>query len=78
MSTSMPIDMFDRVLLHEIAHAIMWETRLSELLSLVGVSEELLAWFLEAHAIEAVSVAMESLGRGVCVDGTCMGGHEWN
>ena len=78
MSTSIPIDMFDKVLLHEVAHAIMWETRLSDLLSLgtgTSRSEELLAWFLETHATEAIGITTTALGRGVCVDDICVKGY---
>lgn len=77
ISTSTPIAMFDRVLLHEVSHAIMWESGLSDLLAHAsgsGTMEELLAWFLESHSIEAIVLTSSALGRGVCVDGTCIGG----
>lgn len=80
ISTSVPLSMFDRVYLHEVAHAIMDETGVTELLSAVSdrdrriLFEETLAWFLETHAIEAIDAASRSLGRPVCVDGTCIGG----
>lgn len=80
ISTSVPLSMFDRVYLHEVAHAIMDETGVTELLSAVSdrdrriLLEETLAWFLETHAIEAIDAASRSLGRPVCVDGTCIGG----
>lgn len=80
ISTSVPLSMFDRVYLHEVAHAIMDETGVTKLLSAVSdrdrriLLEETLAWFLETHAIEAIDAASRSLGRPVCVDGTCIGG----
>ena len=62
--------MLDRVLLHEVAHAVMWEAGISQSLP----AEELLAWFLETHSIEVLSATIAALGRGVCVDGLCIGG----
>lgn len=73
MSTSTPPGMLDRVLLHEVAHAVMWESGLSELLP-SALTEELLAWFLESHSVEVLTATVSALGRGVCVDGLCMGG----
>lgn len=72
ISTSTPVDMFDRILLHEVAHAVMAESGVSDLLSVLP--EELLAWFLETHGIEVLNATIDSLGRGVCVDGLCIGG----
>ena len=75
--------LLDKVYLHEVAHAIMVESGLSELLPAATddreqiFAEELLAWFLESHAIEAVDAVNRSLGRPVCVDGTCIGGARW-
>lgn len=37
------------------------------------MAEELLAWFLETHAIEVIDAVSMALGRKVCVDGLCMG-----
>lgn len=37
------------------------------------LAEETLAWFLERHAIEVIDAVSASLGRMVCVDGTCIG-----
>lgn len=76
--------MFDRVYLHEAAHAAMTETGVPELLSVASdgsdsvFMEELLAWFLESHGIEVIDAVSESLGRPVCVDKTCLGGTRWN
>lgn len=77
MSSSVLPPTFDQVLLHEIAHAMMEESGVNELLSQVTDGrqqvfvEELMAWFLERHAIEAIDLATTSLGRPVCVNGTC-------
>lgn len=68
ISTSTPPGMLDRVLLHEVAHAVMWEAGISQSLP----AEELLAWFLETHSIEVLSTTISALGRGVCVDGLCI------
>ena len=57
--------LFDRVLLHEIAHAIMWQFRLPDEL------DEYLAQVIEHHAVEATVIASQSLGRQICVKGFC-------
>lgn len=85
MSEAIPPAMFDQVLVHEAAHAMMEESGLSDTLAAaVGdrrqvMAEELLAWFLETHAIEVIDAVSMALGRKVCVDGLCMGegGTEW-
>lgn len=71
--------LLDRVLLHEIAHAVTasWGL-LGRMRSVVPARswvsvEEWAAQLVEGHAIEAVAAASRSLGRPVCVDGTCMG-----
>ena len=69
--------MFDQVFLHEVAHAIMVETGVTDLLAGGVLAEELLAWFLETHAIEAIDVASISLGRPVCVRDKCMKEESW-
>jgi hypothetical protein len=70
--------LLDRVLLHEVGHAITMSWGLlprmrSEALrgNLVGV-EEWAAQLVENHAIEAVMAASEALGRPVCVRGNCL------
>lgn len=78
LSMSIPPEMFDRVYLHELAHAVMYEHGVTELLSGVlddnarVLVEELLAWFLERHSIEVTAAASMSVGRGVCVEGRCI------
>lgn len=75
--------LFDQVYLHEATHAIMEEAGVNDLLSRLPderqqvMTEELLAWFLEHHAIEVIDAVSRSLGRPVCVDGTCIGGNQW-
>ena len=69
--------LYDRVLLHEAAHATMVEHGVTDLLSQLPTAwriatEELLAWFLETHGLEVVDAVSASLGRGVCVDGICL------
>ena len=77
MSTDVPLAMYDKVFLHEAAHALMWEAGVTDLLSQVTAEreqvflEELLAWFLESHSIQVIDAATRSLGRPLCVDGLC-------
>lgn len=78
LSTEIPADMVDKVLLHEAAHAMMEESGVSDLLSRLPewrqqvLAEETLAWFLETYAVEVISAVSKSLGRMVCVDGLCI------
>lgn len=71
--------LFDQVYLHEATHAMMEEAGVNRLLSQLPekrqqiLAEETLAWFLEHHAIEVIDAVSASLGRRVCVDGTCIG-----
>ena len=67
----------DRVLLHEVAHAITmsWGLR-PELDGMVGNSdkigaEEWAAQLVENHGIEAAAIASEILRRPICVRGWC-------
>lgn len=69
--------LLDRVLLHEIAHAITVSWSLlpsirSKTLrgDIIGV-EEWAAQLVENHALEAVRAASEALGRPICVRGLC-------
>lgn len=72
--------MFDKVYLHEAAHAMMEEAGVTELLEQLPderqqvMIEELLAWFLETYGIEVIDATIRSLGRPVCVDGLCIKG----
>jgi len=71
--------LLDRVMLHEIAHAITlsWNL-LGRLRSWIPTeswvpTEEWAAQLVEGHAIEAVAAASRALGRPVCIDGLCAG-----
>ena len=71
--------LLDKVLLHEIGHAITMSWGLLPRMrhealrgDLIGL-EEWAAQLIENHAIEAVVAASEALGRPVCVRGTCSG-----
>lgn len=72
--------LLDKVLLHEVAHAITvsWgllpQVRRDTLRGdIIGV-EEWAAQLVENHSIEALQVARRALGRPVCVRGECFGG----
>ena len=71
--------LLDRVVLHEVAHAITvsWallpELRSAALRDDLTRLEEWSARLVENHAMEAVNAASEALGRKVCVRGVCMG-----
>lgn len=69
--------LLDRVMLHEVAHAITvsWgllpQVRRDTLRGdIIGV-EEWAAQLVENHAMEAVNAATEALGRPICVRGLC-------
>jgi hypothetical protein len=70
--------LLDRVLLHEIAHAITMSWGLLPRMrseatrgDMTGL-EEWSAQLFENHAIEAIEAAREVLGRPVCVRGECL------
>lgn len=69
--------LIDRVLLHEVAHAVTvsWgmlpRVRMDVLEGdTIGV-EEWAAQLMENHAIEAIDAASTALGRPICVRGLC-------
>ena len=69
--------LLDRVMLHEVAHAITvsWgllpQVRSDTLRGdIIGV-EEWAAQLVENHAMEAVQAARRALGRPICVRGLC-------
>ena len=79
VSESVMPPLLDRVMLHEIAHAITlsWGL-LGRLRSGIPANawvptEEWAAQLMEGHAIEAVAAASRALGRPVCIDGLCTG-----
>jgi len=69
--------LLDRVMLHEVAHAVTvsWgllpQVRLDTCSGDVVGVEEWAAQLVENHAIEAVQAARTALGRPVCVRGLC-------
>ena len=70
MSSSVMPPLFDQVLMHEATHAVMEEAGLNARIDSVTM-QELLAWFMETHAIEVIDAVSSSLGRPVCVSGIC-------
>lgn len=78
ISHAVPASLFDQVYVHEAAHAMMIEAGVTDTLQQVTegrrqvLTEEMLAWFLEHHAIEVIDAVSQSLGRRVCVDGRCL------
>jgi hypothetical protein len=69
--------MLDRVMLHEVAHAVTFSWGLlprmrREVLrgDIIG-AEEWAAQLVENHSVEALRLASEALGRPVCVRGEC-------
>lgn len=70
--------LLDRVMLHEIEHAVTMAYGMLDPLRLVlpretwVYAEEWSAGLLEAHAIEAIELACEALGRPVCIEGSCL------
>lgn len=69
--------LLDRVVLHEVAHAITAARgMLPRLRAAVATgdriaAEEWAAGLVEGHAIESVALASQALGRPVCIDGRC-------
>lgn len=69
--------MLDRVMLHEVAHAVAISYGLNEMLRKFLPSEyqiqveEWVCNMVESYGIEAAKLASESLGRPVCVRGFC-------
>lgn len=69
--------LLDRVMLHEVAHAVTvsWGL-LPDLVRMVAAcdrvgAEEWSAQLVENHAMEAVQAARRALGRPICVRGLC-------
>ena len=67
--------MLDQVLLHEVMHAITMSYGL--LKSLQGIidiydADEWIAQITEKHALEAIKLTSDALGRPVCINGTCV------
>jgi len=68
----------DRVLLHEVAHAVTMSYGLLEPLRVIiprelwVLVEEWSVQLLETYSIEAMTLASESLGRPLCIRGRCI------
>lgn len=77
ISEDLPPGLLDRVVLHEVAHAItMSHGLLDELRAYLPEDlwvpvEEWVARLVEAHGMEAVELASRILGRPVCIRGLC-------
>ena len=63
--------LLDRVVLHEVTHAIVMSWGVPRTLPPAGTIDELFAQLMEGHALEAVQAATIVLGRPVCVNGLC-------
>ena len=79
LSNDLVPPMLDKVLLHEIAHAVTMSYGLLGVLhefvpeeSRIAV-EEWAANLVEDYSMEAIVLASESLGRPLCVNGHCAG-----
>ena len=78
LSSELVPPLLDRVLLHEVAHAvtISWgllpRMRSEALRGDLTALEEWSAQLVENHAIEAVRAASEALGRPLCIRGDCV------
>lgn len=78
ISTSVTPPLLDKVLLHEVAHAVTISYGLLDALRTVLPEdlwvfvEEWSAQLVENFSIEASLVAAESLGRPLCIRGYCM------
>lgn len=77
ISTAVKPPFLDRVLLHEVAHAVTISHGLLDVLRLAVPSrfwvfvEEWAAQLVENYGIEAATLAAQSLGRPICVRGWC-------
>ena len=77
LNSSLRPPLLDRVLLHEVAHAVtishgLLTTLRSKLPTDTWVhAEEWSAQLVENHAMEAVQAARRALGRPICVRGLC-------
>jgi hypothetical protein len=78
ISSAIEPPLLDKVLLHEVAHAITISYGLlPELRNSIPDNtwvnvEEWSAMLLERHAVEAAILASKSLGRPLCIHGYCM------
>ena len=79
VSSAVAPPLLDRVLLHEVAHAItvshglLGTLRIALPWRLQVLVEEWAAQLVENHAVEAAELTSEILGRPVCMYGYCHG-----
>ena len=77
ISTAVHPPFLDRVLLHEVAHAVTISHGLLDVLRIAVPErfwvfvEEWAVQLVENHGIEAAILASQSLGRPICVRGWC-------
>lgn len=77
ISASVVPPLLDKVLLHEVAHAVTISHGLLDVLRIAVPErfwvfvEEWAAQLIENHGIEAANLASLSLGRPICVRGWC-------
>lgn len=62
--------LLDKVVLHEIAHAITISHGLLDV-PYASDMDEWAAMLIENHAIEAITLAKIALGRPICINGYC-------
>lgn len=78
LSSDIPIQMLDVVMLHETAHAMSISRNLFDRISALIPAENRIAveeWAAQMTAensVETVAIASRALGRPICVYGTCM------
>lgn len=78
LSSDIPFELIDRVMLHEMAHVISHEYgidlalgNLVDDVNLIPI-EEMAAQTAAEHSMELVAASSRALGRPVCVDGVCI------
>lgn len=65
ISSAVAPPLLDKVLLHEVSHAI------TATLGLPNNLDEFVAKIVEEHAVEATVIASEAIGRPLCIRGYC-------
>ena len=74
ISATIPQQMLDQVVLHEVAHAVAMEYGLEDQLAMlgeIGILSEWVAQFSEIHAIEIADLASRAIGRPICIKSLC-------
>lgn len=74
ISSAVMPPLLDKVLLHEMAHAMMSSFKLLDImpLELHDEADETIAQFFENHAVDMIVTASEALGRPLCIDSECL------